>query len=110
MHIRLHAVINGSEDTASIYWVQATDTAKHPTAYRTPSQQSIILPQMSIVLRMRNPAPNKCQKPHMESGQKREVVCSCGTHKALNDCFCIEEKDHEVKNGDTIKFPRSQDT
>lgn len=45
----------GPRGAPGIQWVEAKDAAKHPTMHREATQQRIIVPQMSMVLR--NPDP-----------------------------------------------------
>lgn len=48
------------EGCSYIYWVEARNTAKYPVIHRTPAPERIILPKMSMVLRLRNPDRKAC--------------------------------------------------
>lgn len=51
-------VTTGRGVTTGIYWVEARDDAKHPKVYRTVTTQRIIWSNKSIMLRLKDPAPN----------------------------------------------------
>lgn len=40
-------VVTVGEGTPGIYWVEARGATRHPTAYRTPHNKNIIMPQVS---------------------------------------------------------------